>query len=892
MEVWAKSNGTRLSKHIEHILQVFEKIKNKVSCDFHLPIKLSIFYHDLGKVLPKFQIETLGNKDYEPFDIIHSIPHSLFSVFWINIEKLKEKLCDERLAEIIISSVAYHHWRDNFDDYITGKEDLKNFCEFVFKVKNELKNNLQNEINSLSDDELKNYIGPVDLNEKFSNEIKNGVKLYNIAIPPYKFDYEPLREGIAQSIDDTKKWILISGFLQRCDHFASWCEEENESFDKVEIECMKSEDVKNKIKNEISQKTGISDEQQIWQFSKVKDYINKDLILIAPTGYGKTEFAFLWSADKKLIYTLPLRSAVNQIYDRSLKIFGNDKVGLLHSDADVYLIEKLGDVGDNIKLYELSKNLSFPVIISTGDQFFPYALKPPGYEKIFSLFSYSNLVIDEVQAYDPKACAIIVKFIEWVKIMEGNFLLMTATMPEFVKKILKEEKNIQYEEINIYEEGKQEFEKIVKHKIKIEFIENERRKFEIPDDVLDKVIKKAQSGKRVLFILNTVKQAQEVYEKIKHKNTSIEVFLLHSRFTLEDRKNKEIEIISKKFKNPKPDDEKEGKILVATQVVEASLDIDADILFTEICPLDALVQRMGRVLRRIGPNFKFENGDDKKRLYKDNQNETYKVDLSEPNVYVLIFKDWLESGDGRVYPKELLKLSIAWLWKKSKEDIKNKDFKEDEENKKKEFFEREFKEIFSESPQKPSKGKKKKDGDNEILKKIIEEDDWVKNLNIQEFEISEYEKYKLVSLFYESLPEDGSYLKKFYETLDILSAGYMSDKKTEAERIFREIYDIQIIPENKLNDFIGEIIGFDYDGKNFTAFKREILSKYVVSVPYFEVGEKDWVFYKIQENIDDQGKLKKLKRWLSGIFVSKRYEYNEELGAKRSDSKESDAMIF
>ncbi|MEM5820917.1 MAG: CRISPR-associated helicase Cas3', partial [Candidatus Aenigmatarchaeota archaeon] len=437
MEVWAKSKGIRLSKHIEDILQVFEKIKDKVSSDFHLPIKLTILYHDLGKVLPKFQIETLGNKDYEPFDIIHGIPHSLFSVFWINIEKLKEKLCDEKLTEMIISTVAYHHWRDYFDDYVAGKKDLKNFGEFVLKIKDKLKENLQKEINSLTDCEVKNFIETVNLNEKLLKEIKHGAKLYNIAIPPYKFDYEPLRESIAQSIDDTKKWILISGFLQRCDHFASWCEEENESFDKVEIDCLGYYKVKNNIKNEIKQKTGISNEDEIWQFSKVKGYTNKDLILIAPTGFGKTEFAFLWSADKKFIYTLPLRSAVNQIYNRSLKIFGEDKVGLLHSDADVYLIEKWGDVGDNIKLYELSKNLSFPVIISTGDQFFPYALKPPGYEKIFALLSYSNLVIDEVQAYDPKACAIIVKFIEWVKIMGGNFLLMTATMPEFVKKILE-----------------------------------------------------------------------------------------------------------------------------------------------------------------------------------------------------------------------------------------------------------------------------------------------------------------------------------------------------------------------------------------------------------------------------------------------------------------------
>ncbi|MEM4589281.1 MAG: CRISPR-associated helicase Cas3', partial [Thermoplasmata archaeon] len=516
MEIWAKSEGIRLSTHIKDILKVFERIKDKINDELHLPIKLGIFYHDLGKVLPKFQIEIVKNKEYKPFDIIHDFPHSLFSIFWIDIKKLKEKLGDDKLVEMIISSIAYHHWRDYFDDYVAGKKDLKNFGEFVLKIKNKLEENLQNEINSLTHCEVKNFIETVNLNEKLLKEIKEGVKLYNIAIPPYKFDYEPLRESLTQSIEDTKKWILISGFLQRCDHFASWCEEENESFDKVEIKCVDYSNVKSNIKNEITQKTEISDEDQIWQFSKAKEVINKDLILIAPTGYGKTEFAFLWSADKKFIYTLPLRSAVNQIYNRSLKIFGNDKVGLLHSDADVYLIEKWGDVGDNIKLYELSKNLSFPVIISTGDQFFPYALKPPGYEKIFSLFSYSNLVIDEIQAYDPKACAIIVKFIEWVKTMGGNFLLMTATMPEFVKKIL-EEKKIQYEEINIYEEEKQKFEEIVKHKIKIEFIENEKRKFEIPDDVLDKVVEEAQNGKRVLFILNTVKQAQEVYKKIKDK---------------------------------------------------------------------------------------------------------------------------------------------------------------------------------------------------------------------------------------------------------------------------------------------------------------------------------------------------------------------------------------
>jgi len=92
-----------------------------------------------------------------------------------------------------------------------------------------------------------------------------------------------------------------------------------------------------------------------------------------------------------------------------------------------------------MRIYEFARQLSYPAIVSTGDQFFPYALRPPSYEKIFAKFSYSRLIIDEVQAYDPKAAAIVVKFIEHVVQMGGKFLLMTATIPLFIQKRLKEE---------------------------------------------------------------------------------------------------------------------------------------------------------------------------------------------------------------------------------------------------------------------------------------------------------------------------------------------------------------------------------------------------------------------------------------------------------------------
>ena len=90
-------------------------------------------------------------------------------------------------------------------------------------------------------------------------------------------------------------------------------------------------------------------------------------------------------------------------------------------------------------------------------------------------------------------------------------------------------------------------------------------------------------GDSVMVVCNTVKQAQDVFQELQHVTDNAK--LLHSRFILRDRERIEGEL-------------KDANLLVGTQAVEVSLDIDFDCLFTEPAPIDALIQRFGRINRK------------------------------------------------------------------------------------------------------------------------------------------------------------------------------------------------------------------------------------------------------------------------------------------------------
>lgn len=557
-EIIAKSYPPKTLK--EHTYDVINEFNNLKKLGSKLGIILeeedwsklekACFYHDFGKANSIFQNKIRKSSGE------HEIPHNFLSVLFVEEED-----------EIILKIIAFHHWRD--------------FPELRDEKVNQIYSDLQTYVFKLSEYFNKNF-----------SLVKKGIFKKRMELFE-KYYYRRINGVI--DLEDESKFIILLGLLNRIDHSASaGVPVESEPIDKYE-----------RTKNFLFKKTA-----QPWQLAEMKEgFKDRNGIIIASTGMGKTEMALLWSDWQKTFYTLPVRTSVTAMYERLSKLLGRNYVGLLHSEALSSLLfnESVSGTGDIFYHYDMAKNLSYPLIVSTADQLFPATLKYLGFEKIYSTLSYSKIIIDEIQAYSPHTMAIIIHGLNEITHIGGKFLIVTATLPTFLLDCLG---------YNFYIEKIPE---LKKHKVEIR---NER----LDEEALKKFIIKLQekSIKKILIVCNTVEKAQKLYTFLKEFSP----LLLHSRFIRSDRSSKEEIVLKEDFVG----------ILISTQIIEVSLDIDFDILITEMAPIDVLIQRMGRVYRRFKMDGEFCP--------------------SEPNIYIFTEDP---SGVGIVYEKEIVKNSASLL---------------------------------------------------------------------------------------------------------------------------------------------------------------------------------------------------------------------------------------
>lgn len=362
------------------------------------------------------------------------------------------------------------------------------------------------------------------------------------------------------------------------------------------------------------------------------------MILEAPMGQGKTEAAL--AAAEILMnrfslggaaFFLPSQATANAMFPRMTRWAETQPdlpritVELIHGQADLneeFRSLEQGSVqveqGENAETLTVHSffrgrktRLLANLVVGTIDQLLMAALQQKHVMLRHLGLAGKVVIIDECHTYDAYMNAYLDRALDWLGAYGVPVILLSATLPGQRRGALLQaylgnpkpaapeiQRCEEYPLLSWTEQGRIRWEPIapegISRRVQILRAEEDRAL-----EMLDECLKTGCAG----IIVNTVKRAQELRERLEERyGSTITILMDHSRFLAPDRAEKERQILDRVGKHSIPERRK-GVLVIGTQVLEQSLDLDFDLLITDLCPMDLLLQRIGRLHRhpRIRP---------------------------------------------------------------------------------------------------------------------------------------------------------------------------------------------------------------------------------------------------------------------------------------------------
>ena len=338
-------------------------------------------------------------------------------------------------------------------------------------------------------------------------------------------------------------------------------------------------------------------------------------VLEAPMGLGKTEAA-LYAAYKMLdsnqargvYFALPTQLTSNKIFERFQnflnKILSDDcshRSLLLHANAWLFQTE-MGEEGrpGGAWFNQSKRGLLAPFAVGTIDQALMAAMNVKhGFVRAFGLAG-KVVILDEVHTYDAYTSTLLDALIALLRSLQCTVIILSATLNQERRAQLigRSTSSTNYPLITASPSGHR---KCVSE-VPVPIAESKDYKVVLCREVssaIEEALKRAELGQQVLWIENTVRESQQRYLDIAARALSLglECGLLHSRYTTRDRQKLEMKWVNLFGKSGWKDRNSTGRILIGTQILEQSLDIDADFMITRFAPTDMLLQRLGRLWR-------------------------------------------------------------------------------------------------------------------------------------------------------------------------------------------------------------------------------------------------------------------------------------------------------